>query len=42
VLAEGGPVHRSLYRRNAAPLPPLADLEAAAGGADNRHDADLD
>jgi hypothetical protein len=39
-------VHRSLYRRNAAPLPPLADLEAAleaaAGGADNRHDADLD
>jgi tRNA (guanine-N7-)-methyltransferase len=47
VLAEGGPVHRSLYRRNAAPLPQLADLEAAleaaaTGSADNRHDADLD
>jgi tRNA (guanine-N7-)-methyltransferase len=39
VLAAGLPVHRSLYRRTAAPLPTPADLEAAAGGTDNRHDA---
>ncbi|KEF40990.1 MAG: tRNA (guanine-N7)-methyltransferase [Cyanobium sp. CACIAM 14] len=42
VLAQGGPVHRSLYRRTRAPLPPLADLEARleadGGGADNRQD----
>ncbi len=46
VLAEGKPVHRSLYRRNGAPLPPLADLEAhlepTTRGADNRHDAEAD
>ncbi len=42
VLAEGGPVHRSLYRRTAAPMPTLtdleADLEASLGGVDNRLD----
>jgi tRNA (guanine-N7-)-methyltransferase len=46
VLEKGLPVHRSLYRRTGAPLPPLADLEAtvkaAGGGADNRHDAEAD
>jgi len=48
VLAEGLPVHRSLYRRSGAPLPALAELEArlevgaeeSTGGADNRHDAE--
>ncbi|MEA5391206.1 tRNA (guanosine(46)-N7)-methyltransferase TrmB [Cyanobium gracile UHCC 0139] len=46
VLAEGKPVHRSLYRRSTAPLPPLADLEAhlepTTRGVDNRHDAEAD
>lgn len=46
VLAEGKPVHRSLYRRNNAPLPPLADLEAhlepTTSGVDNRLDAEAD
>ena len=46
VLAEGKPVHRSLYRRNSAPLPPLAALEGrldvAGDGVDNRDDAAAD
>jgi len=46
VLAEGKPVHRSLYRRNSAPLPPLADLEArlepTTSGTDNPLDAEAD
>jgi len=42
VLAAGLPVHRSLYRRTASPLPTLAELEAAVGGTDNRHDAEAD
>lgn len=46
VLAGGLPVHRSLYRRSSAPLPPLADLEAqlepTAGGTDNPLDAAAD
>ncbi len=40
VLAEGLPVHRALYRRTAAPLPELAQLERAADDTDNRHDAE--
>jgi tRNA (guanine-N7-)-methyltransferase len=39
-------VHRSLYRRSSAPLPPLADLEAqlepTACGTDNPLDAAAD
>jgi len=46
VLAGGLPVHRSLYRRSSAPLPPLADLEAqlepTTSGTDNRLDAAAD
>jgi len=46
VLAGGLPVHRSLYHRNTAPLPPLAELDAhldpTTSGADNRHDAATD
>ncbi len=50
VLAEGKPVHRSLYRRSTAPLPPLAELErhldtrleATGDGVDNRDDAAAD
>ncbi|WP_216902366.1 tRNA (guanosine(46)-N7)-methyltransferase TrmB [Synechococcus sp. CCY 9618] len=50
VLAEGKPVHRSLFRRTSAGLPPLSELDAAleaalvttSGGTDNRHDADAD
>lgn len=46
VLAEGKPVHRSLYRRSNAPLPPLADLEAhlepTTSGTDNPLDAEAD
>ena len=46
MLAEGKPVHRSLYRRNSAPLPPLAALEGrldvAGDGVDNRDDAAAD
>ena len=46
VLAEGKPVHRSLYRRNSAPLPLLAALEGrldvAGDGVDNRDDAAAD
>jgi tRNA (guanine-N7-)-methyltransferase len=38
VLARGLPVFRVLYRRNAAPPPPLAQLEAAAARADNPGD----
>jgi tRNA (guanine-N7-)-methyltransferase len=40
VLAQGLPVYRVLYRRNAAPPPPpLARLEQAAASADNPGDS---
>ncbi len=46
VLAGGLAVHRSLYRRRSAPLPPLADLETqlepTACGTDNPLDAEAD
>jgi tRNA (guanine-N7-)-methyltransferase len=35
VLAQGLPVYRVLYRRNAVPASPLARLEQAAASADN-------